>query len=163
MSFYDARDILRQDMIRQGEIDKDEELGFDFLENEFFSKRNGELCKLNNKELSANDFLHGYCDVFAYYLHLKYNYRIVNIFDDEGGLIHSFCVDKKGFLVDVRGKTKDIEVFFEPYSDWITTNQLYEYDTNDKCLVGDYQTKDLILLLDAAMTADECHHSYYKD
>ena len=48
-----------------------------------------------------------------------------NILDDDGTLIHSYCKNEKGELIDIRGKTSNIKAFFEEFDDWLDSDNPY--------------------------------------
>lgn len=69
---------------------------------------------------TAYEFLHGYCDAFAYALSGVFGYPIVirkmkSI--SEYNLIHAWC-ENEGNFIDVRGKTRNWNKFWEEFEDW---------------------------------------------
>lgn len=102
MSFYDEKKELEEEF--------DEELGFEFLENT--------ICG------DIHILLHGYCYIFAEVLKF-YNpsYKICYLYDNTNVCIHAWCEDNNGNFIDVRGKTSDIDEFFDEFADWYS----YEY------------------------------------
>lgn len=67
---------------------------------------------------SAEFFLHGICHIFAYDLHRKFGYDILELKNKSGGMTHWCCVsdynDKK-LYIDVRGATTDYNEFLEEF------------------------------------------------
>lgn len=100
--FYLDLDELRKDY-----PDSD----FGYLENEYAST-----------SMSAAEFLHGHCSMFAYELSKTFGYQIEEIINFENDLIHAYCIDNfngKTAYIDIRGITTDVEEFFEEFSDWV--------------------------------------------
>lgn len=129
--FYQDKALLEDVMRETGEIEPDESVDFSFLENELVYDDNREVCKIptTGQQLSLDDYLHGYCHVFATRLHNEYGYGIVNVFssDNPDRLIHSYCMNDEGELIDVRGKTSAKEAFFSEFEDWLDPDGLYEH------------------------------------
>lgn len=114
---------------------------FSFLENELVVDKNENPVLVNNRELTFDDFLHGYCNVFALRLKNEYGYKLCNILDENRNLIHSYCVTDTGEFVDIRGKTTDIKMFFEEFDDWLdsgypfdnpVSHEVYELSNTEK-------------------------------
>ena len=75
--------------------------------------------------VSAYDLLHGFCNVFAKVLNEEFGYRINEITDEYGTLIHFYALGKeKGrpVYIDVRGKTDDYSEFIEEF-EYFTTKE----------------------------------------
>ena len=66
-----------------------EQIDFDFLEN---------IPVKQDDTLNLYSFLHGYCDVFALYLHQRYEYPIEAVFSDDGELVHCYCVHPRHLI-----------------------------------------------------------------
>ena len=119
IDFYYERQVLEQDMREQGDLEADEIIGFGFMENySVLDEKDNEIMipgYLGEVPLTYADFLHGYCSFFALRLHNEYGYKIENLYEDDGDLIHSFCRTKDGKFVDVRGVTDDAETFFSEF------------------------------------------------
>lgn len=68
---------------------------------------------------SAEDFLHGICHIFAYALHQKFGYDILELKSNSGSTVHWCCISNyngKEIYIDVRGVTSDFDEFlFEFY------------------------------------------------
>lgn len=73
----------------------------------------------NEKDcFSAEDFLHGICHVFAYALHCKFGYNILEIRSLSNLMVHWCCTfDYKGkkVYVDVRGMTSDFNELIDEF------------------------------------------------
>lgn len=68
--------------------------------------------------LNAYDFLHGFCLSFALCLSKEFGYAIETVRNEDGDLIHAYCVDpEEGLYIDVRGITDDPELFFDEFAD----------------------------------------------
>ena len=65
------------------------------------------------EDITARDFLHGYCEYFACYLWDKYGWEIKKAYAN-GKLVHAFCVANQ-WLIDIRGGTKKPEEFWEEF------------------------------------------------
>lgn len=101
--FYKELDSLLEDY---GDSD------FGFLEN---------INMMCEDPFGVYDFLHGYCNEFAYMLNEKYGYPIYEIVDHTGTLIHSFArLDQNNihYFIDVRGITTDYHEFISEFEDW---------------------------------------------
>lgn len=100
--FYEDLDVIRAELLFQGDIRNPSEIDFCFMENE--AGING---------YSPFDFLHGLCDIFAAYMNDKYGYDAYQIYDANGNLIHAFCisgtVNGHPIYADIRGETNDLE------------------------------------------------------
>lgn len=104
---YGYYEELRE--IRKEEDCKDAD--FSFLENEEYDTPN-----------SAYDYLHGMCHDFAVALADEFGYKIETIHDDDGSLIHAYCISKyagKKAYIDIRGITTNPKLFFEEFEDWL--------------------------------------------
>lgn len=68
----------------------------------------------------ANNFLHGICHIFAYVLHQKFGYDILELRSQSGTMVHWCCISEysgKEIYIDVRGATTDYDEFlweFQP-------------------------------------------------
>lgn len=86
----------------------EESLGFDGIKREYI--------------INAYNFLHGYCNEFAYMLNEKYGYPVFEIKDEKGKLVHSFTrlvKDNVYYFIDIRGITTDYHEFISEFEDWI--------------------------------------------
>ncbi len=66
---------------------------------------------------NAFDFLHGYCNEFADFLHKKYGYQVEAVKED-GELVHMYCtadISGKKHYIDIRGITDSWEEFMEEF------------------------------------------------
>ena len=91
------------------DINIDYDNDFDFLQDEYAST-----------DISADVFLHGYCNIFAQELSKEFGYKIEEIRDFENRLIHAYCIsDFNGdtAYIDIRGITTDVSLFFNEFSD----------------------------------------------
>lgn len=130
--------------------------------------------------LTANDFLHGFCSVFALCLHDKFNYPIHRLYSPEEveecnatelnhssidfPFIHDFCM-MGSKLIDVRGITTDENLFDSEF------NHLYDgklkkikiNTSNYKKELGAHLGKDLYeILVNAANQWIENHLYFYS-
>lgn len=102
--YYEELRILREE-------DMQEDATFGFMENEIYDTPN-----------SAYDYLHGMCHDFAVALADEFGYKIETIHDDDGRLIHAYCISEyagKKAYVDIRGITTNPKLFFEEFEDWL--------------------------------------------
>lgn len=122
--FYLELDGLKED---------DDDASFGFLENigsEYNIRSDGFL-------ITAYDYLHGYCDLFAYALHERYGLPLYEIRDDKNDLVHCFAIAETSsgkMFVDVRGATTDYFEFIEDFEDFIedvTDFSVYRIDPID--------------------------------
>ena len=113
--FYSDLEVLREEY----------EADFSFLQNE-----------ISSHGLTPYDFLHGSCDVFAYYLNKQYKYDVECIYerddDDNKRLIHAYCTEKLSdgsvAYIDVRGVTTDYDEFIAEFIDnGLFSNDDYSY------------------------------------
>ena len=101
--------------------------------NELNSEDFNFLEKFTIKNFSLLDFLHGYCNYFSLALHNKYGYEIMNLYNCDKTLIHSFCTYKKNFI-DIRGITSNLNEFLIDFEDWVTIDDFY-YKPSDNTLL----------------------------
>lgn len=109
--FYEELEELRED---------EPEASFGFLENIDTN------VKIDWFIVNAYDFLHGFCHTFAYVLSREFGYKIYSIYDEEGVLVHTYCVIPNGnepIYVDIRGCTSDFGLFIQEFDDFITINE----------------------------------------
>ncbi len=107
--FYDERDELIKEMYKsEDDFDEDEVL-FDFLVNETADPENG----YKEGDLTAYDFLHGYCNVFAWILSQKTGLAPIGMYE-YGRLIHAFVETDNGYI-DIRGFTDDYDEFIQEF------------------------------------------------
>lgn len=105
---------------KQNTGDFEEDLGFNFMDSvEIIHPGPNE----KRENINFYEFLHGYCDVFAYRLREKFGYDICFDYEDEdcSQLIHAYCtvtVGNKTYWIDCRGITDDYEEFIEEFADW---------------------------------------------
>lgn len=112
--FYEELDLLLEDY---------EDSDFGFLENinMLYEDPVGVFDTKINRYINAYNFLHGYCNEFAYMLNEKYGYPVFEIKGEEGNLIHSFArvdTDSEHYFIDVRGITTDYSEFISEFEDW---------------------------------------------
>ncbi len=115
-----------------GYYEDNSKLDFCPLENEFltkFSVKNGDEFDFT---FSANDMLHGFCDIFAEVLAKKFNpnYQVYSLLDpSDGYLTHCYCMlsdsDKK-YYIDVRGITDNFNEFISEFADFVDTKDEQE-------------------------------------
>lgn len=89
---------------------------FGFMENNICISRDS-----FGRTVSAYDFLHGFCNIFAEVLNAKYGYPIYVIIDDNGYCVHCFCVNivnGVNYYIDVRGITTDYIEFISEFEDF---------------------------------------------
>lgn len=105
--YYVNRDKIEEENHRDGII-----TDFYFMENDLLSD-----------DISSYHFLHGMCDVFARYMAHTYGLRQEAILDDEGRLIHAYCMAQTPtgttLFLDVRGWTDDYDEFLSEFDDWL--------------------------------------------
>lgn len=105
-------------------IKDDEDANFGFMENtsyEIWGKYKNENGKEFRHLITAYDFLHGYCDEFAFSLHEKFGYPVYQINDEDGKMIHCFAMiifNDIHYFIDVRGVTTDYSEFLSEFEDW---------------------------------------------
>ena len=109
-----------------------DELDFTGLEDKFltrFSVKNGDEFDFT---FSANDMLHGFCDIFAEVLAEEFNpnYQVYSLLDpSDGYLTHCYCVmfdGYKKYYADVRGITDDFNEFISEFADFVDTEDEQE-------------------------------------
>lgn len=107
-------------------------LDFDSLANDFIREFDELKGDQFNFTFSANDMLHGFCDIFAEILAKEFNpdYKVYSLLSSSDGyLVHCYCMffdnDKK-YYVDIRGITDDFEEFISEFSDFIETEDEQE-------------------------------------
>lgn len=103
------------------ELLKDGDADFGFMENEFLGVDE------EGRPFEAYCFVHGFCNVFAQILNKIYGYPIECIYNEEGRLIHCFCVDESDetpVFIDARGKTTD---YYELVSEFEDELDYYGY------------------------------------
>ena len=67
---------------------------------------------------SAYNFLHGYCLVFAYVLHLRFGYDVLLISNNSGTEVHCCCYNKYmnyDVYIDVRGGVINLKKLLQPF------------------------------------------------
>lgn len=80
-------------------------------------------------------FLHGMCHIFAYVLHKKFGYDILEIKNISGSCVHWCCVanyDGKEIYIDVRGMTTNYQELLQEYQPDIGKNPTKSKITNLK-------------------------------
>lgn len=95
---------------------------FNFMENIHINN----LCLL--------DFLHGFCNIFALCLHNIYHYEIMNVYNYDKSLIHSFCIyhkNNKRYFIDIRGITTDLNEFLIDFENWIDIDDFFEHPSDN--------------------------------
>lgn len=91
------------------------------------------LEEITIKNFSLLDFLHGYCNYFSLVLHNKYGYEVMNLYDYDKTLIHSFCIYNNNYI-DVRGITSNLNEFLVDFEDWVTIDDFY-YKPSDNTFI----------------------------
>lgn len=93
-------------------------LPFGFLEN-IGSEYN---IRSNVFLMTAYDYLHGHCDLFAYALYERYSLPLYEIRNNKNDLVHCFAITETSsgkMFVDVRGATTDYFEFVDDFEDFI--------------------------------------------
>ena len=160
--FYLERKILEDNQKDSGEIQENDILDFSFLEEKLVLDNNNSPFLINEEfEVNLFDFLHGYCMFFATYLHNRFGYEIVNIYNDEDyTIIHSFCIDEEGNFIDVRGKTTDEKDFFSEFEDWVSYYDWQENPIDNK--VQELKNQAYKDIYSACEIIVEQYMEYYK-
>jgi len=91
------------------------------------------LEEITIKNFSLLDFLHGYCNYFSLALHNTYGYEVMNLYNYDKTLIHSFCIYKNNYI-DIRGITSNLNEFLIDFEDWVTTDDFY-YKPSDNIFI----------------------------
>ncbi len=99
----------------------------------FYENTNEDICFIlfeikesNSEEIedyTADVFLHGLCHIFAYALHQKFGYDVIEI--ENKSVCHWFCISKhngKEVYIDVRGMTTDYEELLQAFQPGIGSN-----------------------------------------
>lgn len=111
----------------------------------------------NDEEYNMNafDFLHGFCNVFAYALNQMFGFDI-KVMNNKDGLVHAFCtatVNGETAYIDVRGITTDFKEFAEPFDDYTSI------ESADIADVYDSETEHMELQY-AKSLIDDCGRQY---
>lgn len=156
MSFHNGFYLDKESLIRE----LGEQIDFGFLGNE-------PKCK----NFGPDDFLHGYCDIFACMLHDKYGYPIEKIIDEDGLLIHAYCVCKqynRTLYMDIRGATDNWEEFLEEFDDfmpeysWNITTGYYVPHDSMSCIEAVKRNAYKSLEYDPEYSAALYFNNFYK-
>lgn len=72
----------------------------------------------NSIYYTAYNFLHGYCLVFAYVLHLRFGYDVIIISNDSETEEHCCCYNKymnHDLYIDIRGGMSNLNKLLQPF------------------------------------------------
>lgn len=104
-----------------------------------------------NDRYCMEDYLHGYCEYFAYALHQELGYPMYKVYDSEAetdmALVHVFCINPNGEYVDVRGVIPNIWDLIEPYEDFLSLESavIAPYMPSDWLTEPDTAGQDIIV------------------
>ena len=121
----------------------------------------------NDCGFDAQVYLHGLCDVFAKELQNKFGYKAMEVDDEDGYLVHAFCVvkrknDWKTYYIDVRGITADSEEFFSEFEDFIdiekARSSMKKFDAD---ILKDYGDDELNVMKSCANDIINTFSSFY--
>lgn len=113
---------------------------------------------------SAEFFLHGICHIFAYDLHRKFGYDILELKNKSGGMTHWCCVsDYKGkkLYIDDRGATTDYNEFLAEFQPNMGNHPL-EKIIDEKDLIDindDFEDEEQLKFADDII---ERYYNYYS-
>ena len=151
--FYnELEELLKEDDDATFDFMDSEELGVDELRGSY--------------KFTANYFLHGFCNVFAQVLNEIYGYPIECIYNEEGRLVHCFCVDETDdgpIFIDARGKTTDYYELICEFEDEIDYYGYYPVENTQRYfeLPHDlYTNGDCYIEFAKKLIAN--HSSYYR-
>lgn len=101
---------------------------------------------IQKNTFDANTFLHGVCDIFAYALAKLFNYTIYQVVDDNGYIVHAFCIYRKNntnLYIDARGITSDYDDFISDFEDFFEDENLkYKFQPFNYKNFEEYSTED---------------------
>ena len=141
LGFYQDKACLEASMREAGDLGENEDTDFSFMEELHIidDEENECLIPTTRNALTMEDFLHGFCHIFALRLHNEYGYKIENLYGENGNLIHSYCRTPDGGYVDIRGVSYDPQVFFDEFADWLDPANPYLCSCNNVPaeLIGD--------------------------
>ena len=108
--------------------------GFYFMEHApIFGSKTDEV----QHHVSPYDFLHGWCDIFAFALYETFGYPIYCIKEKKQDkiAIHYYCKPQHpdGCVADVRGITNDDFLFLQEFEEWLE-NSSYTYKVNPQTI-----------------------------
>lgn len=136
--------------------------GYGFLEN----------VDVEGESFDLNQFLHGYCDEFAYFQAMKHAYNIVVWYEvneetQQFSLIHAFNhfnEDGVDYYLDVRGITSDLASIQEEFEDYEYEQVAIFSDTNQfiKFMESMYQEYYRPLKLGEIELIDQNFGCYYQ-
>ena len=99
---------------------------FSFLNSE-------EFVFVGKSKFFVGDFIHGWCDAFAFYLHDEFGWDVEEIVDDSGLLVHAYCVryddDDVPVFIDARGETTNFYDFVYEFWNYLPAN----FPVNEYC------------------------------
>ena len=153
LGFYQDKACLEASMREAGDLGEYEDTDFSFMDELRIVDDEQDECLIPNmlfppvqNVLTMGDFLHGFCHIFSLRLHNEYGYKVENLYDEDGGLIHSYCRTPDGGYVDIRGITADAQVFFDEFADFLDPMNPYLCSCNNTPTVldgdGDKQLYD---------------------
>lgn len=79
-----------------------------------------ELFQDNDELLFIYEFLFEYCEAFAASLNQHFGYKVEYLYDNNGNLIHTYCVLNIGgkiHYIDIRGITDDWSEFIDKFKE----------------------------------------------
>ena len=114
------------------------------------------------------DFLHGCCDQFAAALSDFFGYTIEYVLDNDGNLIHAYCVydlaDGETAYIDARGITVDAELFFDEFADWCDFHKGKIWDAEGECPIYRHKdTREMYSDKNREMNQDKELYQFLKD
>ena len=110
-------------------------------------KSNKPVNNSDNIYYNAHLFLHGICHVFAYALHLKYGYQILELKNETGSMVHWCCISKykgKKVYIDVRGITSDYNEFIDEFQPDIGERPIQNIITNLNNYEDEWDAEQLV-------------------
>ena len=91
-----------------------------------------EFVLVGESKFFVGDFLHGWCDAFAFLLHDEFGWDVEEIVDEGGLLVHAYCVrydDGVPVFIDVRGETTNFYDFVYEFWDCLPI----DFPANEYC------------------------------
>ena len=144
-----------------------------FYENDVESIKTqlGKIKSINSAEIfkngdcvyyEANIFLHGICHIFAYVLHQKFGYDILEVKNKSGSMIHWCCITKhngRKLYIDVRGMTTDYDEFLSEFQPDIGLKPLKNKIINLENYEDEWKETDQLQFASEIITK---YYSYYS-
>lgn len=117
--YYYDMDIMKE------ELPEEDYDGFCFMENTSY-----DIYEENGHPITAYDYLHGRCNIFAELMSQKYGYDAFVIEDWEGKMIHCYNTatlpNGQTAFIDARGITTDYVEFISEFEDWVDIDESIE-------------------------------------